>query len=223
MSQQPPRRRYHSIPLRSTRDATTTAPQTFVPSHALHVLPDEDQMYSPSRIPNSARRYPITGEQVIQRGNQRLVIRHMRPQNQRRVHWLVPAGLGMIVALALIVGCVSIGSAWNAHQIDGQFGMPRTWQTDAVLGLDHDSAQHPTHIQCENLHGQVLLLVIPAGNAKNARLYHVTTLYGANADQTPITATFADLFHNGRQDIIIHLGSQGEVTLINTGTGLAPA
>lgn len=221
MSQQT-RNRYHSIPLRSTREATTTAPQTFVSSRALPALPDEESMHGPARFHNSTRRYPTTGEQVIQQGNRRMVIRHIRPRKQQRVHWLVPAGLGMIVALALVVGCVSIGSAWNANQINSQFGMPRTWQTDAVLGLDHDSAQHPTHIQCENLRGQVLLLVIPAGDAKDARLYHVTTLYGPNADQTPITATFANVNHDGRPDLIIHLGAAGDIALINTGTGFAP-
>lgn len=214
---------YRSIPLRSRRQVNTTTPQTFVSSRALPVLPDEDQIHGPARFPNSTRRYITTGEQVIQQGDRRMVIRHMRPPKQRRVHWLVPAGLGMLAALTLIVGGVTINSAWQAHQIDGQFGMPRTWQTDVVLGLDHDSTQHPTHIQCENLHGQVLLLVIPAGNVKDARLYRVTTLYGPDANQTPITATFTNVNHDGRPDLIIHLGAAGDITLINTGTGFAPA
>src|SRR2546425_7919409 len=65
---------------------------------------DVDDSYYPARMPSSARRYQTTGgAQVIQRGNQRLVI-HEGPPPKRHVHWLLILGIGMALMFGLSAG-----------------------------------------------------------------------------------------------------------------------
>src|SRR2546421_6358241 len=55
-----------------------------------------------TRTPSTARRYGYVdadGNQVIQRGNKRIIV-HSKPP-PRRVHWLLIFGIGMVIALLL--------------------------------------------------------------------------------------------------------------------------
>ena len=72
--------------------------------------------YYDTRLPTSTRRYVDTrGNQVIQRGNKRIVI-HREPPPKRGTHWLVWVGLGMIGMLALYVGFQILSNWWTEHQ-----------------------------------------------------------------------------------------------------------
>ncbi len=225
------RRKFHSIPLRRSalteRQARTTG--AYVQAHARTTAEDysecedeeDEQRALPVQVPRSARVYTdVKGRQVIEQGNKRLVIRHAR-RPERRTHWLLPAGLGMLAMLLLLLVGMWLIAWWQAHQLDATYGYPRFWQTDQVLGLDHDSPTHPTHLIFQNLGGHILFIVIQAGDLSKAVVYPVVTLQGTEAASIPVTATFADVNGDGRLDILMHLQDQ-TIVFLNTGTGFKP-
>lgn len=164
--------------------------------------------------------YQITEEkEIFQRGDER--VSEWRKQPSREVHWLFPVGMGMLVMLALMVGGIYFTSWWKSYQLNTTYGFPRTWQTDQVVGIDHDSSLHPSHFIFENLNGHVIFIVIPAGDFTKARIYSVATLSGDDVASIPVTATFKDMNRDGKPDIFIHIGDQ-TIIYLNTGTGFQP-
>src|SRR2546421_6159321 len=143
------RKHYHSIPLRTqarprvtaddaaiqqTRRMTRPAPQqSFVPRQQMPLIPHEDQQYTlPTVMPRSARRYvDETGNEVFQQGNKRMIVTYGKPP--KRFHWLLFVGVGMLATILLWVGLNAVGTWWSNHQLDSQYGNPRTWQTDEVV------------------------------------------------------------------------------------------
>src|SRR3989441_5077846 len=85
---------------------------------------EDDDAYYPQRMPSSARRYQTTnGAQVIQRGNQRLVI-HEGPPPRRNVHWVLILGIGMALMFGLSAG-VFFGWGWGGeHPTDATPSFP---------------------------------------------------------------------------------------------------
>jgi len=72
------------------------------------LLPDD--AYYPQRPPSSAIRYTDTrGNQVIQRGKQRIVI-HDQPPPRGNVHWLLILGIGMALMFGLSAGLIWVGN-----------------------------------------------------------------------------------------------------------------
>src|SRR5689334_501212 len=95
---------------------------------------EEDESYYIQRQPTSTRRYyDRQGNQVIQQGNKRLVIHQQPPPSTRKLHWSLILGTGMILMLALWVLGSSVLAWWQNHQLDSIYGMPRTFQADAVV------------------------------------------------------------------------------------------
>lgn len=223
MGQRP---QFHSIPLRRSapqRDATVQMPSpnhSYVSRAAMPAMPDDDQMYLVRAMPSSAIRYTDQyGREVRQQGNQRVVINHVRARP--RVHWLFSAGLGMLAMLVLMVGGIWSVNAWDTHQVDATYGFPRTWQTDQVVGHDHDSPLHKTHFTFENLNGHIFFVEIPAGDIAKAKIYAVSALVGDDAANWPVTAEFKDINGDGRIDILIHIQDQ-TIIYLNGGTGFLP-
>src|SRR5436305_13366551 len=80
---------------------------------------DVPDSYYDTRLPTSARRYYDTrGNQVIQRGNQRIVIHEEPPPKKHKSHWLLYIGIGMIVMLGLWMGLQMLATWWTNHQLD---------------------------------------------------------------------------------------------------------
>jgi len=160
-----------------------------------------DSYYS-TRPPTSAIRYVDTrGNQVIQRGKQRIVI-HDGPPPKRRPHWLLISGLSMIVLL-LLWWLLSMAVAWwNQHQLDATYEFPRISQADAVV-YPGDTPQHPSHYLFLNLNGTVMIIELPHGDSAHARVYKGPTLFDANADQVPVTGEFRVV--NGRVEMLVHI------------------
>ena len=181
---------------------------------------EEDYPDDPPRMPSSARRYYDTrGNQVIEQGNRRLVI-HDAPPPHKQKHWLLPLGIGMLSMVILFFGINWAGNWWNNHQLDTQYGMPRTWQTDEVVGHS-DSPDHPTHFIFLNLNSHVLIIEIPGGDSSKAQIYSAGQIYSADSASTPITGTFEDVNGDGKVDMVVHIGDQ-RVVFINNGTQFKP-
>src|SRR5437588_13088115 len=103
----------HTIPRRAS--ATTHDPV------------EEDDSYYPQRMPTSARRYRTTeGHQVIEQGNQRIVI-HDEPLPKRNVHWSLIFGIGMVAMLALWLLGSMVLTWWNVTLDDCHYGRPGTF------------------------------------------------------------------------------------------------
>lgn len=181
-------------------------------------LEDDDSYYT-QRQPTSAVRYTQPRQQVIQRGNKRIVI-HNEPPPARRMHWSFILGIVMLLALCLWIAASYALSWWTNHQLDSEYGMPLTFQTDQVVG-HMDSTDHPTHFIAINLHSKVTIIEIPGGNSLNARIYSGPTLYSDNGDQTPVTLEFQDVNGDGKVDMIVHVGDQ-RIIYLNDGTQFKP-
>lgn len=134
----------------------------------------------------------------------------------RNVHWLLYVGVGMIAALALWVVASSVLAWGTAKYNDIMYGNPRIFQTDAVVGHG-DSPQHPSHFIALNLHGQVIVIELPAGNPSKSIDYVGPDLIASGDDLIPITLSFSDVNHDGKPDMIIHIQDR-EVIFYNDGT-----
>ncbi len=196
--------------------------QTRVPSRASRTQEyglEEDDSYYTERRPTSSVRYTQPRQQVIQRGNKRIVI-HNEPPPRRTLHWSFILGIGMLFMLALwVLGSYAV-SWWTNHELDATYGMPRTTQYDQVVGHS-DSADHPTHFIAINLNSHITIIEIPSGNPSKARIYSGPTLYSDNGNSTPVTLEFSDVNGDGKIDMIVHIGDQ-QIIYLNDGTQFKP-
>ena len=117
---------------------------------------EENDAYYVTRQPTSAVRYQQPRQQVIHRGNKRIII-HNEPPPARKMHWSLILGLGMILALVLWIDASEALAWWGNHQLDTQYGMPRTYQTDALV-YPADTQAHPSHSIFLNLNGQIMIV-----------------------------------------------------------------
>lgn len=129
---------------------------------------------------------------------------------------LVGIGMGMIVAVLLVVvGQLLVG--WIGMGLDGlHYGYPRTFQMDAIVS-HNDSPAHPSHFIALNLEGQIEVIELPGGDASHAKIYLGPHLYGANASLVPVTLRFVDSRHDGHPDMIVAF--QGEQLIFQNAQG----
>lgn len=140
----------------------------------------------------------------------------------RNIHWMLYVGVGMIAALALWV----LGSsllAWGTSKYnDIMYGYPRTFQTDAVVGHGGDSQSQPSHFVALNLHGQVIIVELMAGNPAKSINYTGPDLFESGGDQIPVTLEFRDVTGDGKPDMLIHIQDKVFV-FVNDGTKFRPS
>ena len=130
----------------------------------------------------------------------------LRPRRQQRLP-MVGIGIGMVIAvIAVMLGQAVIGwigTTWN----DLQYGYPRTYQVDAEVGQG-DSVAHPSHFLALNLHGQIEVIDLPAGDASRAKIYLGPHLYGPDAALVPVTLQFVDRRHTHQPDMVVQFQRQ---------------
>jgi len=129
---------------------------------------------------------------------------------------------GMATMTALVIGLYSLGSWWQHVQDDWTYGMPRTNQTDAVVGHNHDSSSHPSHFLAVNLKGRIEVFELPAGDPTKVRVFLGPMISGNGADQVVVTISFTDIDHDGTPDLILHYGESAEVLYNKGGTFQVP-
>jgi hypothetical protein len=136
---------------------------------------------------------------------------------QRKVHWMLYVGVGMLAALAMWVTASSL-LAWGTTKYnDIIYGNPRLYQTDQVVGHNNDSPAHPSHFVALNLHGQVIIIELPAGDPTKSIDYIGPDLIAAGDEQIPVTLTFSDVNNDKKPDMIVHIQDK-EVHFCNNGT-----
>ena len=194
---------------------------------------DDDHLYSTPN-PSSARKYrqPIEhdtlDDPLLQRGAISRRRSHsptgVRPATEERPRHhrfpFVAILLGMVVMALLAFALSSLTSWWRIHQDDVQYGRPRTYQLDAVVG-HNDSVTTPTHFIFINLNRHIDIIELPGGDTAHARIYPGPVLFGDSQDLTPVTATIRDVNGDGKPDIIVHIQDQ-QLVFINDGTQFRP-
>jgi hypothetical protein len=186
----------------------------------------QSQMNRQTRQPRLAGTGPQTAYPNPQTLKQTRPPKQQEEKPRRRVHWLLPVGIGMIAMLVLwIVGSNVL--AWGTLQYNNiVYGMPRTYQTNAVVGQGGDSAQHPSHFIAINLNHQAVIIELMAGDPSKSVSYKANFLTtSSNDDLAPITLQFKDVNGDKKPDMIvnIHLPGQDQVVIfINTGKQFRP-
>ena len=141
--------------------------------------------------------------------------------NAKRLPLSLPAIIiGMAVMAVLAMSLTSLASWWKVHQDDMQYGRPRTFQFDAVVG-HNDSPTNPTHFILINLNRHIQIIELPGGDVTHARIYSGPVLFGDGQDLTPITGEVRDVNGDGKPDLIVHIQDQ-QLVFINDGTQFRP-
>lgn len=183
------------------------------------VTRESSRQYLPVQTRRTADGYtPTTGPiQVRYRRNPSFESAASSAQiGQQKIHWLLYIGVGMIAALALWVSAATM-IAWGTEKYnDLVYGNPRIYQTDYIVG-HHDSPAHPSHFIALNLHGQVIIVELPAGNPTKSIDYIGPALIAPGDEKIPITLSFSDAHNNGQPDMIVHIQDK-EVRFCNNGT-----
>lgn len=137
----------------------------------------------------------------------------------RRMSWRWPVFVLLAMAIMLIGWMIfsMLGNWWTTTQNDWQYGRPRTYQVDAVVGQG-DSPSNPSHFIAINLNRQIIVIEIPGGNTSKARIFTGPTLIGPGQELTPVTLTFEDVNHDGKLDMIINVQDAHFVFLNENGT-----
>ena len=210
----------------------------------LTIVDDEDDEWYP-RMPKSALRLRDTRDEsrdptsrsVTRRGTSAVVVTRHRvparagrqdrqtdalPRPRFRLHWLVVVGLALIIMTLGWVLLTMVASWWTTTQNTWTYGYPRTYQCDAVVGQNHDSAATPSHFIALNLNSKVEVIEFPAGDGSKAKIYLGPSLIGPDASLAPVTLSFADVNGDGKPDLLIHVQG-GTFVFLNTGTAFRPA
>ncbi len=218
------------IPRRASNRQTQITRTTQAVPPTVDEISEDERLYQPMHHGTSTRRYRTTeGTPVVVQGNRRYVLHTEPPPHLlqlapgrasrpvRGVHWLVPFGLGMLVMVLLVLGTNWVDTTWHAWQLNTTYGMPRTFQTDSVVGHNGDSPAHPSHFTFQNVQGKITIIEFPAGDATKAIVYTGPPIIGENAESVPVTGSFADMNGDGKPDMVVQVMNQRFVYL-NTGT-----
>lgn len=136
---------------------------------------------------------------------------------RRRFHWSVFVGLALLIMIFGWIALGALGTWWQTMQDDWQYGRPRTFQIDKVVGHS-DSAQHPSHFIAMNLNRHIIIIEIPGGDISKSVAFSGPTLLGPGQDLTPVTLTFQDTNHDGKVDMVVNVQGSQFVFLNANGT-----
>ena len=119
-----------------------------------HIPQEEDEVEyeyaeSPKRAKTTQRVYPAA--------------KPTRRFQKTRFHPLVFFGIGLFIMIIGWLSFSALSNWWSGKVNDWTYGVPRTYQTDAVVGHG-DSAAHPSHFITINLNGKIEVIEIPGGD-----------------------------------------------------------
>ena len=131
------------------------------------------------------------------------------PRRFQFPRWLAYAGIVGVLMVGGWLGIGMVSQGVQAWQDDLHYGRPRTYQIDAVVGHNHDTSAAPSHFIVLNLHGQITVIELPAGDPSKTHVYKTgIALLGSGQDVTPAQVAFKDLDGDGKPDMIVSVGDQ---------------
>jgi hypothetical protein len=161
-----------------------------VPARATSAI-DEGLDDRPART--SARRYRSS----------RTAEQQTAPVARRRpVHGSVYVGLTLLCMLVGFVLFSALDTWWQHTEDYLHYGMPRTFQMDAVVG-HQDSAAHPSHFLALNLDGHLSVIEMQGGDVSKTVVYAGPVIYGQGADLVAVTLSVAHDQH-GQPELVLH-------------------
>jgi hypothetical protein len=178
-----------------------------------------DSYYDTCARTSSIRYRDSRGNQVIRQGNRQIIIHEEMPR--RRPHWLLWVGIVMLLFIGGIWLVNTVGTWITNEQNNLTYGMPRTYQTDAVVG-HNDSLAHESHFIALNLNGQVEVIEIPGGDPSKEKVYIGPTIFSPDPEFVPVTVSFEDVNGDGKPDMEIHIQSQ-TIVFLNDGKQFVPS
>lgn len=142
-------------------------------------------------------------------------------QQKRRRHPLLLVILGLLLAIALWIGCEQLVT-WGTNELNTwRYGAFPTSQMDAVLD-NGDTSAHPSHLLVLNLHGEIILEVFPHGDVSHLQSYTLTTLTGPGSEQAVVSMQLFDPYHTHKPDLIIHVGDMEDLLINDQGSFRPP-
>ncbi len=121
---------------------------------------------------------------------------------RRPLHGLVYVGLTLLCMLVGFVLFSALTTWWQQTQDYLHYGMPRTYQMDAVVG-HQDSAAHPSHFLALNLGGHLSVIEIQGGDVSKTVIYAGPVIYGQGADLVAVTLSVAH-DQQGKPELVLH-------------------
>ena len=192
-----------------TRESRATSPerQTQVPAR---------RSATQTRVPAAQ---PVRRKEPVTEGGR--LLGAALPLRVQRPHWLVFAGLALLVMILGWVALTAFANWWQVTQDDWHYGRPRTYQTDAVVG-HNDSPTNRSHFIALNLNRRIEIVEFPGGDASKARIYMGPLLIGQGQDLTPVTLEFRDVNGDGKPDMIVNV-QDGHLVFLNENGAFRPA
>ncbi|GHO77459.1 hypothetical protein KSD_52300 [Ktedonobacter sp. SOSP1-85] len=186
---------------------------------------DEDALYNTRTHTSVVRQNTYQPNKENMQATRRVSVHvHNQPRQQRQHQQppLLPVGTPLhvprwpayigLAGVLMVGGWLGIGMASQgvqAWQDDLHYGRPRTYQIDAVVGHNHDTSANPSHFLVLNLHSQITVIEMPAGDPSKTHVYKTgVALVGRGQDMIPAQVTFRDLDGDGKPDMIVTVGDQ---------------
>jgi hypothetical protein len=138
-----------------------------------------------------------------------------------RPFWLAAYLLTFVLAVAALYVLISVALGWVQLRMDDwRYGRPRTTHLSGSIGFGEGPGQL-SHIMAMNLDRQVVVIVLPGGNAAEAHYLPGPYLFGAGEDLTPVELHLHDVDRDGyndltvsvRQEYIVYLNKNGAFRL----------
>jgi hypothetical protein len=146
-------------------------------------------------VRTSARRY--RGTMTADQQTAPVARRQRRP-----LHGSVYIGLTLLCMLVGFIVFSALATWWQHTDDYLHYGMPRTYQMDAVVG-HQDSAAHPSHFLALNLDGHLSVIEMQGGDLSKMVVYAGPIIYGQGADLVAVTLSVAH-DQNGKPELVLH-------------------
>lgn len=115
------------------------------------------------------------------------------------------------VAIYLVVGTVI---NWGQVRLDDlRYGMPRTTHLEGQIGHRAELNGQATRFIGLNLERQIVVLVLPGGDASQVQSLPGPYLFGANEDLVPVLLSLRDVDRDGRPDLVVNVRNEQLVYL----------
>lgn len=121
---------------------------------------------------------------------------------------LIAYGVTTVLALLALYALLSTAITWGRMKIDDiRYGRPRTFQLEAFVG-HHEEQGIPTRMIAMNMDRQVVVMVLPGGDATRVHTLKGPYLFGNGEDLTPATLRLEDVNTDGNVDLILQVKNE---------------